>query len=374
MTKVSQYVSFDQLPGEVRTLFTAAAKDCFFNGLPWFELFSKYALDEGDKVRIYCASQGSSSGHGQAALAAVERAAESNRFKGKKLSSLSNYYSSLFAPVWSGLNSWEAARELAACIAQDTPKWDTIDLKPLDVSAPVFSALEAGLKSAGFVVQTYFCFGNWYLDVGGRTFSQYFDGLPSTLKNTVTRKTKKLEKSGRAKVEIVTGADGLEAAINAYNAVYAQSWKQPEPYPGFVPQLIRTCANLGVLRLGIVYYDDAPVASQFWIVQNGVALIYKLAYDERFKDLSAGSILTATLMQHAIDVDHVREVDYLTGDDSYKRDWMTGRRERWGLLAMNPRTVHGLAAIARHIAGRTVKRAIRSVFERLSKIHRSQEA
>ena len=69
-------------------------------------------------------------------------------------------------------------------------------------------------------------------------------------------------------------------------------------------------------------------------------------------------------MEHVLDVDKVREVDYLTGDDKYKQDWMSHRRERWGILAMNPRTVRGALAILRHIGGRAVKRAVQSAIKR----------
>jgi hypothetical protein len=225
-----------------------------------------------------------------------------------------------------------------------------------------------GLEAAGFVVQTYFCFGNWYLDVNGRSFAQYVETLPSVLKNTLGRKKKKLEKSGRAMVQIVTGGDDLEPAITAYNTVYLESWKEPEPYPEFVPELMRNCAAMGALRLGLVHVDGKPAAAQFWIVHNGRALIYKLAYDERFADLSVGTILTATLMQHAIDVDRVTQVDYLTGDDAYKKDWMSARRERWGILALNPRTLRGAVAIARHVGGRAVKRAFQQLARRSPRI------
>jgi hypothetical protein len=47
--------------------------------------------------------------------------------------------------------------------------------------------------------------------------------------------------------------------------------------------------------------------------------------------LSAGSVLTQALIQHAMDVDRVTEVDYLTGDDAYRADWMALRRKRVGL-------------------------------------------
>jgi hypothetical protein len=58
-------------------------------------------------------------------------------------------------------------------------------------------------------------------------------------------------------------------------------------------------------------------------------------------------------------------VDYLTGDDNYKRDWMSQRRERWGILALNPRTPLGALAIARHVGGRTAKNAVLSLANRL---------
>ena len=71
----------------------------------------------------------------------------------------------------------------------------------------------------------------------------------------------------------------------------------------------RRCAESGWLRLAIAYIDDQPAAAQIWIVSNGVANIYKLSYDERFAKFSLGTLLTAHLMEHAIDVDKVHEID-----------------------------------------------------------------
>jgi hypothetical protein len=61
-------------------------------------------------------------------------------------------------------------------------------------------------------------------------------------------------------------------------------------------------------------------------------------------------------MQHVIDADRVRIVDYLSGDDEYKKTWMSHRREFWGLVAFNPRSVPGLAQIVRHVGGRFGRR------------------
>jgi hypothetical protein len=61
------------------------------------------------------------------------------------------------------------------------------------------------------------------------------------------------------------------------------------------------------------------------------------------------------LMEHVIEIDKVEEIDYLIGDDPYKKAWMSHRRERWGVIAYNPRSMGGLAGWAREALGRRIK-------------------
>ena len=346
--QVRVYGALDELPAPYTLLFEEAGRRHFFLSLPWFRNFVGTALDEGCSLRVY--------GIGQAAGMFLACSSPPSR----KLSAATNYYSCFFALHLSssGEHTLVTLQALAQAIRAERPRWDTVEIQPLDVNSEGFTALERAFRRAGFMVQSFFCFGNWYLPVNGRSFAEYMESLPSVLKNTLSRKRKKLEKSGRAAIRVITGGEDLEAAIEAYTKVYLASWKRPEPYPEFMLGLIRTCAAMGTLRLGLVYVDGEPAAAQLWIVHHGSALIYKLAYDERFADFSVGTILTATLMQHVLEVDKVDEVDYLSGDDAYKKDWMSHRRERWGLLAMNPRTLPGLLAISRHVGGRMMKRAV----------------
>jgi CelD/BcsL family acetyltransferase involved in cellulose biosynthesis len=97
-----------------------------------------------------------------------------------------------------------------------------------------------------------------------------------------------------------------------------------------------------------------------WIVSERRAEIYKVAYDEAFKQLSPGTALTAKLMQHVIDVDGVDEVDYLIGDDPYKKSWMGARRERWGIEAIRVAHPIGSALALRNAAARQAKRVFRA--------------
>lgn len=290
-----------------------------FMSLPWLANLAAHGGLTSGGIRVY--TLGASADEPRLLLPLL---ASSSGLGVRTLSAPTNWYSSFYAPLLriDASASLLLPRMLQRIVGEG---WDRIDLRPMDVEAPTFAALEDALRSAGMAVQRYFCFINWYLKVEGRSYAEYAASLPSPLRNTLKRKEKSLARSGRASFRIVTGADAadLEAGIAAYEAIYRNSWKSPEPTPAFMPALIRLCAREGWLRLGLAHVDGEPAAAQLWIVCDGVASIYKLAYDERYAALSIGSLLTARMMAHAIDVDRVREVDYLTGDDAYKRDWMS---------------------------------------------------
>jgi len=326
----------------------------FFLSLPWFRHLAATTSDPKHHLKIYGAKSDSLA---RAVLPMCYATPSFFSLQGNRLTALANFYTPLFAPITCrpSIEAEPALRLLIQSIAEEVPRWDSIDLHPLDASDTTLIALETALRTAGMAVQRYFCFGNWYLPVNGRSYQEYFTGLPPKLQHTLTRKSKQLEQTTRLRIEIIQNEVDLEKSISAYEEIYRSSWKRPEAFPSFIPELIRLCCAHKVLRLGIAYIDDRPAAAQFWIVHNQVASIYKLAYKEEFSRLSVGSILTSRLMRHVIDVDRVREVDYLSGDDAYKRDWMSHRRERWGIIAFNLRTFRGLFLALMHLGGRWVK-------------------
>lgn len=264
------------------------------------------------------------------------------------LRGLCNYYASLYAPLYTTApDRAAAARALVRQLEQQRPGCAVLQLSPLSAESADTATLRAAFDAAGWYTRSYFCFGNWTLPCAGLSFADYMKGRDSQLQNTWSRKAKKFSGKGEARLQLVTRPEDVAAAMDAYEAVYAKSWKKPEPYPHFVRGWAETCARAGWLRLGVAWVGEVPIAAQFWFVAHRRAYIFKLAYDEEYSKWSAGTVLTAHLMQHALDVDQVVEVDYLTGDDPYKKAWMTQRRERIGLLACNLRTPRGLAFAAR---------------------------
>lgn len=271
---------------------------------------------------------------------------------GCQVTSLSNYFTSLYAPAVQaqGEDATEPLAILIHATLRHLAPVAKLQFWPMDPSSLEYKTLLRALRRCGLFTTQYYCFGNWYLQTEGRDWNTYLATRPGELRNTLKRMKRKFLQAGGT-LELITGGERLGPGLAAYEACYAASWKRPEEHPQFVTGLISACASQGWLRLGVAWIDGHPVAAQVWIVANDRAEIYKLAYNEDFKLYSPGTLLTAMLMEQALNVDRVVEVDYLTGDDAYKAAWMETRRERWGLVAHNIRSAVGVAGAARELAG-----------------------
>ena len=351
MARVCVYSSFDTLPAGYAALFEAAGQQrSFFLSLPWFSHLSQSGVGSRIQPHIYGLEADSPDLPVQAALPMWHDPSTASWFGSRKLVAAANYYSALFAPLLTGHDSSTAQQQLSALVAaigQAKPGWDTIDLHPLEQTAPSFALLLRAFADANMPAFSYFCAGNWFLDVGKRSYAEVFAALPSRLKNTIKRKSGQLNRAARLELVIASTPDEVSRLIGGYRQIYQQSWKQPEPFPDFIPGWLMESAQQGWLRMGMASIDAQPAAMQIWLVHQNKASIYKLAYDEQYASHSIGSILTAHLLAHVIDIDGVGEVDFLNGDEPYKQDWMSQRREYWGIVACNKNTWKGrLAALA----------------------------
>jgi hypothetical protein len=357
MWKAKTYTGLANLPELYTELFAEAGQDSFFLSLPWFRTLESTVLGRNELAQIIGIESDEPSNAALGAL--VLKVSEDSRrfFSPRTVDSLTTYYSSYFGPILtrncSGAD--QIARMIVGELKSCRPQWDVLNLRPLDLSLSGVQSLHLALEASGLKTQTYFCFGNWYLNVNGRSYGEYFKDLPSIIKKNVPYYKRRLEKTARVRVQIHTGLKDLEVAIDDYETIYNSSWRDRESHPGFIRAFIRTAAEEGWLRLGVFYIDHEPAAAQLWIVHGRVASIYKICYAEKFAKSSVGSVLTTHMLEHTLDRDKVSEVDYLTGDDSYKANWMSNRRERWGIMAFNPDTIFGKVSTLRHICGRNLR-------------------
>lgn len=256
----------------------------------------------------------------------------------RRMEPLANWYSFRIAPIISpGADRTALLTALAADLAGQAPH---IVLSPLPDEYQETIELVTAFRRTGWLVFVEQCDVNHVLHLGGRNYAEYLAARPGQLRTTLKRKA--------AKVAVT-----VETAFNpdswaAYETIYASSWKPEEGNPAFLRRFAQEEGAAGRLRLGLARADGVPVAAQFWTVEHGTAFIHKLAHTEEAKPLSPGTTLSAALFEHVIDRDRVSLVDFGTGNDGYKRDWMETVRPRYRLEVVRPLWPGNWPIIARH--------------------------
>ena len=239
------------------------------------------------------------------------------------VSALANWYTFRWRPlVTPGAN----AAELYEAVARDLSRhaWH-VTLANLPEEDGTGSELARAFRRAGWLTRCRSHDSNHILHIAGRSYADYHASLPGPLRTTLKRK------APRVTCTIHTAFNDDLWAI--YEAIYRESWKPEEGSPDFLRAFATSEAAAGRLRLGIASVAGEPVAAQLWTVEAGTAYIHKLAHRESARGHSPGSVLTAALFEQVIDHDHVTLVDFGSGNDPYKRDWMEDVRPRYRLDA-----------------------------------------
>jgi hypothetical protein len=219
-----------------------------------------------------------------------------------------------------------------------------VTLEPVPGEDGSADRLARAFRAAGWRVAVEPCDINHVLAVRGRSFAEYWESRPGPLRTTLKRKAKKVE------VEVLTRFDPQVWAD--YEAIYAASWKPAEDQPAMLRAFAQSEGEAGRLRMGIARAEGVAIAAQCWTVENGIAYIHKLAHLESHKPLSAGTTLTAALFRHVIDTDRVALVDFGTGDQSYKADWMEEVRPRFRIDCLDPAAPRAWAPLAKRLLTR----------------------
>ena len=322
MVKVELLRDWDAVEAATGGLLDRAGQACLHDRLSWFRLLATHCPPPGQLLAAHADG---------AWLMLAERNGEAESYAA--------WYSLRHGLIGNPVRAADVARALRR------RGLTRVTLAPL--AAP--EELLAGFRAAGWSARLEPAFGNWIAHTDGLDFDRYWSKRPGKLRSTAARKAKA---AGLA-VEVHDRFD--PAAWDAYQAVYRASWKPEEGSFPFLRALASQEGAAGTLRLGIAREDGRPVAAQLWLVENGIATIHKLAYAEDAKALSPGTVLGAAMFRRVIDTDRVRLIDYGTGDDAYKRDWMDERRQLWRLVADNPATMSGALRIARARAAALVR-------------------
>ncbi len=323
----------DDATGGVKDVLTRATQPHLFDRLTWFQLLWAHnrvglwpvvarSWGEGSRCWLFLAAQSKT-----------------------QATALANYYTLAFRPIFSGSPDSATQRALLIALARRLRRRPTrlakLSLSPVPAVDGSADLLHDAFRRAGWIVFRTPVMVNWIIDVGERNFDSYWAERPGALRSTYARKVKKADITTEIHRAIT---DSLWAE---YEAIYAESWKPEEGSLAFVRAMAEEEASAGCLRLGIARLDGIAIAAQLWTLEPGRALIHKLAYRADAAGHSPGTILTAAMFRHVIDEDRVSIIDYGTGDDTYKADWMDTRNTLYRIDCFSPIHAHALVGAAK---------------------------
>ncbi len=256
------------------------------------------------------------------------------------LTTLANWYTFRWRPLFTpGADPQPLIEAAARDLAQ--AHW-RVTLPALPEEDRTASLLTAAFRRAGWITRCVSHDSNHVLHLGGRSYREYYGDLPGRLRTTLRRKSNR--------VHCAVLDQYSDDIWSVYQSIYADSWKPEEGSPDFLRAFAQSEGAAGRLRLGLASIDGEPVAAQFWTVEGGAAFIHKLAHREAARSHSPGSVLSAAMFEHAIDRDGVGLIDFGTGDDPYKQDWMEDVRPRYRLEALRPDHFRTWPHLARGLA------------------------
>jgi len=348
---IRRFSRFDEMPVAAQRMIAEAGRENPFYGPEWFKNY-EHAVAQHEMPFFWACIYDR-----DGVLCGVWPLSERRQRGRRILRAMGNYYTP-YATLVFDYSSEQASSVFRSALGALLRGVDMLEIEPVapDNALALFLEQNKDIRWVDFER----CTVNWFQDL--ESIDAYHAQLPGHVRSLLKRKQRALEKQHAVEYAIVRGnGEVLEHAVDAYFAVYAKSWKRQEPYPEFIRGLVRIAAQAGWLRLGQLIVDGEVVASQIWLVANRTAYIYKLAYDDNFGKKSVGSLLTWHLIQHVYDEDNVCRIDYLTGNDIYKRDWMECSRDLYTLTFVNMRRPLGALSYTKwRITGRgKVKTAIR---------------
>jgi hypothetical protein len=276
-----------------------------------------------------------------------------------KLTSLVNFYTGFFDCALTDPAQDEAihsalARGLGQWVARHGLRSALCEFWPLEEKTDFWNILLSTCASLGCDVRRFESQINWHEAVAGMNYQDYLAGRPGHLRALIPRKQRKLERDLGFQIELISDSTGLSAAMRDFEKVYALSWKSEERSPEFIREICSELANRHQLRLAVLRIGGGiPAAAQIWIKAASRWCLFKLAYDPAFTRYSVGTLLMAHIIEHFLLNDPPETLDFLSGDDAYKQDWVGTRGIRWGVEVIRKRSALGrVAALKRQFRNR----------------------
>jgi hypothetical protein len=248
------------------------------------------------------------------------------------------------------------AKECSAAIwdylAAHADEWDVLELRQLPAGSRVLDTLpRPGIERRLLL-------GEWpstespFIPVR-QSWDVYFKSLKKGHRANIRKSLQHLEETAAVGLDVVAGADRLDADIEEALNLEAVAWKdeggtairsRPDT-TAFYRQILRTAAERGWLRIYFLTLGGKRIAVRMALLFRNKVYMLKSGYDPQYAPYSPGHLLCHKILDEAWRL-RFEELDFLGNAERWKLNWAKDLRRHSWLFAFpkraKPRLLHGL--------------------------------
>ncbi len=222
---------------------------------------------------------------------------------------------------------------MIASLTRVTSARYVVELLRLPSSSPTLAVMRRGPK------QNYTVMGSAgvgsYLPTTG-SFEEFRASLSGSFRRTLNRAAKKLDLMKDLRAEFLIGKDATAEGLDRFAKIEALSWKgragsaimQTEALLDFYRTLTSRLAERDWLEWQFLIAEGRTIAGIMAIRCGRSLMLWKIGYDEAYKDYSPGALLLEQVVRRACESSHIDEINLVTDMDWYDL-WRAGKREHY---------------------------------------------
>ena len=232
--------------------------------------------------------------------------------------------------------------ESVARFLKESSDWDRLSLQDVSGQSTMLPHL---MWALGEQTQIELANRSYVIDTTG-SWESFVDGLSSSARNNVLRRTRRLLNSHNCNLKRVETVDELEPAMNDLIRLHQARW-QSRGEPGtfalpnveaFLKDAMRSSLADGRLGLTTLEIDGKVGAARLDFIDNHIAHAFQAGYDPTNGNQGLGSVMNGLCIRAYIQDAGVNQYDFMGGSSTYKESWTKRYKESVNLSMDRPGT------------------------------------
>ncbi len=154
------------------------------------------------------------------------------------------------------------------------------------------------------------------------TWDDYLGQLNSKQRHELKRKFRRLYEAGDTAFQVYNDMHNIPERSDIFFKLFRESRSDKTEFmtpkmESFFSAMISAMTKIEILKLGVLFLNDAPVAAVLFFDYNNIFYLYNNGYDLNFRSLSVGVLCKALSIQHGIALGR-KTFDFLKGPEPYK--------------------------------------------------------